>query len=179
MSFLFGQSGKRKYLTINERQRFLDAASLSKPAIFTFCMTLAYTGARISEVLALAPDKIDFSAQLVVIESLKKRRRGVYRVVPVPTDLLALLNNTHGIKTSQQDIRQMHQRIWPWCRTTAWKHVKACMATADIVGTRACPKALRHSLGVSALQEGVPLNMVKKWLGHSRLETTAIYADAM
>lgn len=179
MSFLYDQSGKRKYLTIDERQRFLKVAKASSPEVYTFCATLAYTGARISEVLALTPDKIDFAAQLIVIESLKKRRRGVYRVVPVPTDMLELLNDTHDIKTSQQDITLSHQRIWPWCRTTAWKHVKACMAAAGIKGIGACPKALRHSFGVSALQEGVPLNMVKKWLGHSRLETTAIYADAM
>ncbi|MBC8270137.1 MAG: tyrosine-type recombinase/integrase [Rhodospirillaceae bacterium] len=53
------------------------------------------------------------------------------------------------------------------------------MAKAGIVGVHACPKGLRHGFGVSALQKAVPLNMVRKWLGHSRLSTTAIYADAM
>ena len=48
-----------------------------------------------------------------------------------------------------------------------------------IVGVHACPKGLRHGFGVSALQKAVPLNMVRKWLGHSRLSTTAIYADAV
>ena len=27
--------------------------------------------------------------------------------------------------------------------------------------------------------EGVPLNMVSKWMGHSQMETTVIYANAV
>jgi len=41
------------------------------------------------------------------------------------------------------------------------------------------PKALRHAFGVGATQKNVPLNIVQKWMGHSRLSTTAIYADAV
>ena len=56
----------------------------------TFCTVLAYTGARISEVLALMPKHFDREAQLIVFESLKKRRKGVFRAVPVPAALLRL-----------------------------------------------------------------------------------------
>jgi integrase len=38
----------------------MDAARRAAPEIETFCLTLAYTGARISEVLALVPLRIDF-----------------------------------------------------------------------------------------------------------------------
>lgn len=42
------------------------------------------------------------------------------------------------------------------------------------------PKALRHAFGVSGIAEaGVPLNMMQKWLGHAKIETTAIYANAI
>ena len=41
------------------------------------------------------------------------------------------------------------------------------------------PKGLRHGFGVAVLQSGVPINLLKKWLGHSRLSTTEIYADAV
>ena len=43
---------------------------------------------RISEALALTARQIDLSGHVVVFESLKKRRRGVFRVVPVPPELL-------------------------------------------------------------------------------------------
>lgn len=50
---LFDQFGNRKYLTSTERRAFMDAAKRAAPEVETFCLTLAYTGARISEVLAL------------------------------------------------------------------------------------------------------------------------------
>jgi site-specific recombinase XerD len=40
------------------------------------------------------------------------------------------------------------------------------------------PTRLRHGFGVDTLQASVPLNMVQKWMGHARISTTAIYADA-
>ncbi len=56
--------------------------------------------------------------------------------------------------------------------------VKRVMCAAGITGAQASPKGLRHALGVNALQSSVPLNLVSRWLGHSRLSTTAIYTDA-
>jgi integrase/recombinase XerD len=29
------------------------------------------------------------------------------------------------------------------------------------------------------VQNGIPLNLVQRWLGHAQLSTTAIYADAV
>lgn len=179
MNLLYDRIGKRKYLTIDERQAFLEAAKKARPEIYTFCMTLTYTGARISEVLALTSDRFDYAENLIIIESLKKRKSNVYRAVPVPTELMRLLDETHTIQHSPQKIYLDPVRIWPWCRTTGWKYVTAAMSDAGIVGPHGCPKALRHGFGVSALQQNVPLNIVRKWLGHARLSTTAIYADAI
>ena len=52
------------------------------------------------------------------------------------------------------------------------------MKTAGIAGPHACPKGLRHGFGIKAVTSEVPLNMTQKWLGHARISTTAIYANA-
>ena len=41
------------------------------------------------------------------------------------------------------------------------------------------PKGLRHEYALHALSKNVPLNMVSKWMGHSKMEPTAIYANAV
>ena len=46
-------------------------------------------------------------------------------------------------------------------------------------GPHASPKGLRHGFGVTAVSKGIALNMVQKWLGHSQLTNTAIYANAV
>jgi len=76
--------GARKYLTAGERDAFLRAAEQTDRAVRTLCMTLAFAGCRLSEALALTADRIDLAAGVLVIESLKKRRTGIYRAVPVP-----------------------------------------------------------------------------------------------
>jgi integrase/recombinase XerD len=172
---LHDASGSRKYLTTSERHRFMTAARLRLPEIETFCLTLAYTGARISEVLALKAGNVDTAAGIIVFESLKKRRKGVYRQVPVPHELLQRLTAVHDLDRSEPEMR-----LWTWSRTTAWKHVKEVMSEVNIPRFCAMPKALRHAYGVAGVSEAqVPLNMMQKWLGHARIETTAIYANAV
>lgn len=167
---LFDRSGNRKYLTARERLAFVYAASKRGDDISTFCLTLAFTGARISEVLALTVTRIDAADEAVVFETLKQRKRGVIRAVPVPRTLIPLLT-AYGTHRAQC--------LWPWGRTTAWKIVKSVMCEAGIASCLCKPKALRHAFAIEAGQKGVPLNIVQRWLGHARIETTAIYASAI
>ncbi len=46
--------------------------------------------------------QIDKSGRVVVFESLKKRRRGVFHAVPVPPELLDTLDMVHGIQEAQR-----------------------------------------------------------------------------
>lgn len=179
ISLIYDREGNRKYLTAAERGAFLEVARCQRPEIYTFCLTLTYTGARISEVLALTSSRIDLEANMIVLESLKKRQRGVFRAVPVPVELISMLSEMYDLGSAQQHLERARQRIWPWCRTTAWSYVKECMTKAEVKGAHATPKGLRHAFGVGALQAGVPINFVRKWLGHARLSTTEIYADAI
>jgi integrase/recombinase XerD len=179
-AMLFDHNGNRKYLTTSEWSDFVACAQSAPPEIETFCLTLAHTGARISEVLALTAARIDRTSLAIVIECLKKRTRGVYRAVPVAERLLLRLEVVHEISALQSDLKRRDSRLWPWCRTTAWQRVKEVMLQAGILDSWAMPKALRHAFGVHGTTEAsVPLNMVQKWMGHARIETTAIYANAV
>ena len=172
--------GARKYLTTAERDAFLRAAEQVDRQVRTLCMTLAYAGCRLSEALALTVDRVDLAAGQLVLESLKKRRSGVYRAVPVPPALLEALDLVHGIRELQG--RRGKGRgvcLWPWSRMTGWRVVHAVMEAAELDGPHASPKGLRHGFGVAAVSAGIPLNLVQKWLGHAQLSTTAIYADAV
>ena len=169
---LFDRHGNRKYLTPRERSAFMRLARRSAPELGTLCLTLALTGARISEVLALTPARIDHENGLIIFETLKRRRRGIFRAVPVPDYLLSRLRIAHDHSAS-------NERLWPRCRTTYWEQIKRVMLAAGIDPARAMPRALRHTFAVYALTNaGIPLNLVQKWLGHARIQTTAIYAEA-
>lgn len=52
------------------------------------------TGARVSEVRALTVTSIDLATDSIVIECLKRRRRGIYRAVPVPREIILLIDKS-------------------------------------------------------------------------------------
>ena len=174
---LLDSQGHRKYLTAPERLAFIEAAlALPYAEASTFCLTVALTGVRISEALNLTLDRIDSGACTLVVETLKRRRRGVYRAIPVPRELITLLCETHStIEQLNSDLRE--RRLWPVSRTTAWKWVKTAMREAGIADKNATPRALRHAFAVEAVRQRVALSLIRRWLGHARIETTAIYAD--
>lgn len=177
---LYDNRGQRKYLTPAEQKEFLQAAEGAPEAVHTFCGTLVYTGCRISEALALTADRVDFGDGVLVFESLKKRRRGVYRAVPVPPVFLDILDLVHDIKSiRRQADRGSGVYLWGWSRATAWRRVCEIMEAAGITGLHATPKGLRHAFGIKATTSKVPLNLTQKWLGHTQLSTTSIYADAV
>ena len=173
---LYDASGHRLYLTGGERNAFGKAAESFPREVRTYCHTLLYTGCRPSEALDFTADRVDFEAETITFESLKKRRRGIYRAVPVPPVLLDALDLAHGLRGSK---KKQRGRLWLWSRKTAYTRVSEVMQKAGIEGPQASPKGLRHGFGVACIEKQIPLNMVQKWLGHASLTTTAIYADAV
>jgi integrase/recombinase XerD len=179
---LYDAAGRRLYLTAAERDAFLAAATEANRPVRTLCAVLYYTGCRISEALALTPRRVDLGEQVLIFATLKKRRKGGYRAVPVPGGLLDTLDMVHGIREAhrRKKTEMLDAPLWPIARNTAWRHVTAVMQAASIPeGPHRCPKGLRHGYAIHALSKGVPLNMVSKWMGHAKLETTAIYANAV
>ena len=168
----------RKYLTLQERTRFLDAVRGDpRPEVQTFALTLVHTGCRISEALALRPDDVDLEAVELRIRTLKRRREH-WRAVPVPEALIRELELVHGLSRAKRSPRGRKTPLWPVSRPTATRHIAKLMTAASIEGPQACPKGLRHAYGVAAVAAGVPLPTVAAVLGHASLTTTAIYATA-
>ena len=106
--------GARKYFTTGERDAFLRAAEQADRQVRTLCMTLAYAGCRLSEALALTVDRVDLAAGALVVESLKKRRTGIYRAVP--------------------QRRRYYSKHSIWCTASASCRVAAARDMASISG---------------------------------------------
>jgi integrase/recombinase XerD len=162
-------AGRRKYLSTDERTRFLRAADSLSPRRRALCHLLAYAGCRISEALALTVHHIDAERFTVTIRTLK-RRKLVYRAVPVPQAMIELLRRLPV---------GADNRFWSMHRVTAWRVIKATMRLAGIARPTACPKGLRHGFGIRAADRSVPTNLIQRWMGHASPATTAIYLDAI
>src|SRR5262245_53369811 len=82
---LYSDRGERKYLNEDERERVLAASEDLCRERMLFALTLAWSGARISEVLALSASSFQVYASIVSIRTLKRRRLHV-REVPIPPE---------------------------------------------------------------------------------------------
>ena len=167
----------RKYLTADERQRFIAAAAyVKKPIDQTFVLMIAHTGARVSEVLALRACDVDLDARAVRIHTLKRRVEH-WREVPIPPELARDLEMVHRLR--EVSPRRAREPLWKLSRATAHRKVVAVMTVAGISGPQACPKGLRHGFGIAAVTAGVPLPTIAAVLGHADIATTAIYTTAV
>ncbi len=163
--------GIRKYLSEPEREAFLRAAIGFKDSKKrAFALVMYYSGARISEILALLVGRIDYDVEGIVIRSLKQRSKTNYRFIIMPPEVLALLRYiTMGKKT--------HERVFDFSRTTGWRVIKEIMKQVELEGSRATPKGLRHSYAVAHVSKTTPVNLIQKWLGHRHLSSTVVYMD--
>ena len=65
---------------------------------------------------------------------------------------------------------------------TAWRWVQAALKRAEELGAVAPGKrvgthTLRHSYARHLLMNGIPINYLSRWLGHSSIQTTLIYLE--
>lgn len=168
---LFDADGRRKYLVESELKQFLAATERLAPRERAYCQTLAYTGARLAEVLALRKQDIDRKQGSIIIKSLKKRGKTHHRSVPIPPALVSTLDLVFDLGRGKGG-----ELLWDVTERQANRWVMKAM---DAISLDYSPRSLRHSFGVSAVMAGVPLTTIKKWLGHADLKTTAIYTNAM
>jgi len=92
------------------RKAFKSAAEKQTREVRTFCLVRYYTGCRISEALALTPKRIDMKECTITFECLKKRKRGVFRSIPIPPSLIDILDLVHGLREAA--LNQRNERLW-------------------------------------------------------------------
>lgn len=173
---MYDRYGERKYVNSREREHLYRKISGISKIEGAFFHLILESGCRISEALTLRVGQIDIDSRSIRFETLKKRRRGVFRSVPVSDRLVRRLERVCG---SQGRLSGRNAPIWTWSRATAYRMVKRVMAEAGIAGPWANPRGLRHGFAVAALESGVPITLVQRWLGHSSLRTTAIYTEVV
>ena len=132
--------------------------------------TLFQTGARVSEFVHLQVPDVYFDEQMLLITQAKG---GKQRYVPLLPDL------THELRTYLRDRTTgplfVTIRHTPYSPRRIQQIVQETAALAGIT-TRVYPHLLRHSVATTLLERGMPLEQIQQFLGHTKLETTQIYA---
>lgn len=135
-------------------------------------------GLRRSEGEALNTRDIHFKQQLLYVRSGKGAKR---RAVPMPTQVALDLENyyrqlrIHQVARSDENAfmlnkqgRRMHGQ--------GYQHVLQELTGRTALTEEPTLHHLRHSIATHLLENGMTIELLRQFLGHSFLETTQIYA---
>jgi integrase len=137
---------------------------------FLLFKTLLWTGARIDEALAIRPIDVHFDINTIDLITLKKSRP-VIRTIPLHRELKdAFMTYFIDLKIDPKS----QERIFPMRRQAVDLYFKRMQRD---LGFRIHAHKFRHTFGVKAIINHVPLSVLQEWLGHSSIFTTSIYTQ--
>lgn len=140
---------------------------------------LAYgCGLRLSECLKIRFQDIDFERKTVFVEKGKNYKD---RIIPMSTGVYNQLQDY--IYNFRNHKKTPHNRLFLKTNKNEpnkmLKHLQNVCESQEIKQKRLSMHVLRHSIATHLLQNGMSIENISQFLGHSSLETTQIYTHVV
>ena len=162
-------------LSVEEAGRLLEAVPTIK---YKAALGVAYgAGLRVSEVAHLKVDDIDSTRMLIRVEEGKGRKDRNAMLSPQLLELLRLWWR----EGKRRGVMLPHGWLFPGRSCidpiSSRQLHRAVQEAAEVAGIRkrVSPHTLRHSFATHLLEQDVDIRVIQVLLGHSKLETTALY----
>jgi integrase/recombinase XerD len=165
------RSGTVDRMTHEETDAFIEAAYETGGRRGLMLRTLLETMLRVSEFVALQVEDISFAERILTVRDGKGGKR---REVPLSRSLARELRlhvggrNTGPLFQSPRGGGYSVRRIQQVVKETA--------EDAGIT-KQVHPHLLRHTMATRLVNRGMPLEHIRKVLGHESIDTTRIYAE--
>ena len=134
--------------------------------------TLFQTGTRVSEFVNVKVEDLFFDEQMILIS---KAKGGKSRYIPILPELAQELKTHIGERSTGYLFETIHSTLYSPRRI---QQIVKETASGSRITKRVYPHLLRHSVATTLLERGMSLEQIQKFLGHSKLETTQIYAES-
>ena len=128
--------------------------------------TMYQCGLRVAEAVTIKAQDLSEGSLMV-----RQGKGSKDRVVPLSEGLEHDLRTYASFRRIRAD-RPLFQITTRQARTIITEGAHKAGISKDV-----SPHTLRHSFGRQCVLNGVPLNVLQRWLGHASIETTFIYVD--
>lgn len=138
---------------------------------------LAYTGARVTEISTLTPQRVDFGMNVITVPAAISKTNTM-RYVPMAPNIVSLLTRRMKGLSSTDYIFPNGNKL-PIRNDETQFPFRRRLQALGITRPKITPHSLRHSFITSLLNElgEVSLKRVMKIVGHKKIETTARYTQ--
>lgn len=166
----FQEKEMDKILEIQEKS-FTFEGKLTRIVIDLFYQT----GIRVSELIHLIDDDIDFSAHVLRVFGKGSKER----FIPFGSSLESEIKDYLSLRTRETGIAQT-ERLFvdkegkPLSQQRVYLLVRMAMGKVSSLQKRS-PHVLRHTFATTMLNHGADLNVIKDLLGHTSLTATQVY----
>ncbi|QGM97791.1 tyrosine-type recombinase/integrase [Methylocystis parvus] len=133
---------------------------------------LLFTGARLSEILELKWEHVDFEAGAIALPNRKGGVRRAHPVSSIALTVLADLPREEGAPWVLPAPLDAKKSLSKSVVENAWQRIRSCAGVPDVR-----LHDLRHTVGTFASQAGVNAFHVRDLLRHSNIAVTARYAN--
>jgi integrase/recombinase XerD len=158
----------------NTYQRFLFAERQARQYESRLIFALFYgCGLRRSEGYRLRIQEVDFDKKTVFVEQGKNYKD---RIIPMSAGVYNELREY--VYNYRHQLKLNHNRLFVCCKDTIHYKLKNLQNACDdenIKAKRLSLHVLRHSIATHLLQNGMSIENISLFLGHSTLDTTQIY----
>jgi type 1 fimbriae regulatory protein FimB/type 1 fimbriae regulatory protein FimE len=163
----------RKHLTEAEVALLMKAAKANRQAHRDATMVLvAYRhGLRVSELVALTWDQVDFNRSTLHVN---RRKGGTPGTHPIPGDDLRALRRLKREQEPPSKFIFTSEHGAPFAEG-GFRTMVARLGRAAGIGFRVHPHMLRHSCGVKLANDGHDTRRIQEYLGHCSIQHTVKY----
>jgi integrase len=162
-----------KYFTQDEvRQLLSEELRQEDYKAWFLCLFLWNTGVRVSEALSVKIEDVDLLGKALRIRTLKRHNH--VRFIPLQNGFVGEVS----IWINHHELRRADD-LFSFKRVTAFNKVQKACRLAGLNDGRAHPHAFRHSFAINCLLHGVPVTVLREWLGHRDITKTLIYTQIL
>jgi len=165
------EKNQRSFLTPEEYNRLLAAAG-ANPRDFCILTLFLQTGIRISELCELLLDDIDLDASMLHVRVGKGMSA---RSIELEKKGIRALKTWLEFRPSSVDNHMFLHKDGEQLKEWGVRNLLEKYRLQAGVTKKLSPHSLRHTFATFKAQQGVSPFQLKDWLGHTRLDTTAIY----
>ena len=147
-----------KYLSASELKRCLNKAIDSNFKHLAVLETLAGSGVRVSELINITVNNIDFENHKITVLGKGNKIRDIY--------ISQSLVNTLKLYVQTKNLRSF-DKLFPYRRQSVYNICKRYSSKG--------PHAFRHTYAIHVLRATNNVEFLRQQLGHENLKTTGIY----